>query len=494
MIQHYFHLAFNQQDSIQNQLRESLINAILNGVFPENEALPSCRNLSDQLGISRNTVALVYESLLDKGYIISKPRSGYYLHSDYTGQHDKQIQNRTNLSQSNHAQPVTPPQWAKKIAFKPSQYYGILRPSNWKQYKYPFTFGQVDPQHFPINQWRSASKHISNSQFYPDWLSDTMDQDAPELIEQIRTRVLPKRGIWAKNSEILITVGAQNALYLIARLLMAPSVRIGLENPGYRDAWNTFSMHHPEISLHQIDKEGIVLDERLAQCDYVYVTPSHQVPTGVTMSLQRRQQLWEQVNKYQQIIIEDDYDADLDLSNQPLPALKSEDTYGKVIYVSSFSKCLAPGLRLGYIVADEELIDELRALRRLVYRHPPLNNQRILAQFLAQGDYDTYLKQYKHTYIQKQEYLQQALERYLGNCTYMHDTGSTSFWITSPEGMDTQKLAWAASHQSIVIEPGFMHFFNETPPENYFRLGLHSISAEKITPGIQLLSQVMDKI
>lgn len=494
MIQHYFHLAFNQQDSIQNQLRESLINAILNHVFPEDESLPSCRNLSEQLGISRNTVALVYESLLDKGYIISKPRSGYYLHPDYT-QSQENISNieKHNRSSTNH-QPATPPQWSKKIVFKPSQYYGLLRPSNWKQYKYPFTFGQVDPSHFPINQWRSASKHITNAQFYPDWLSDTMDQDVPELIEQIRTRVLPKRGIWAKNSEILITLGAQNALYLIARLLMAPSVRIGLENPGYRDAWNTFNMHQADISLHDIDKEGIVLDDRLAQCDYVYVTPSHQVPTGVTMSTQRRQQLWEQVNKYQQVIIEDDYDADLDLTSQPHPALKSEDTSGKVIYVSSFSKCLAPGLRLGYIVADEELIDELRALRRLVYRHPPLNNQRILAQFLAQGDYDTYLKQYKNTYINKQAYLQQALERYMGNCAYTHDTGSASFWITSPESMNTQKLAWAASHQSIVIEPGFMHFFNTAPPENYFRLGLHSIAAEKITPGIQLLSQVMEKI
>lgn len=258
----------------------------------------------------------------------------------------------------------------KKITFKPSQYYGILRPSNWKQYEYPFTFGQVDPFCFPIHQWRSASKHMSNAQYYPDWLSDMMDQDVPELIEQIKTRVLPKRGIWAKNSEILITLGAQNALYLISKLLMAPSVRIGIENPGYRDAWNILSMHHPEISLHPVDREGIVLDEQLAQCDYVYVTPSHQVPTGVTMSKNRRHQLWDQVNQYQQIIIEDDYDADLDFSSQPYPALKSEDKHGKVIYVSSFSKCLAPGLRLGYIVADEELIDELRALRRLVYRHP----------------------------------------------------------------------------------------------------------------------------
>lgn len=115
MIQHYFHLAFNQQDSIQNQLRESLINAILNGVFPDTEALPSCRNLSDQLGISRNTVALVYESILDKGYIISKPRSGYYLHPDYHTDQENTHQNRSANPASETTPNITPPQWSKKL-------------------------------------------------------------------------------------------------------------------------------------------------------------------------------------------------------------------------------------------------------------------------------------------------------------------------------------------------------------------------------------------
>ncbi|MEI2416621.1 PLP-dependent aminotransferase family protein [Orrella sp. JC864] len=490
MIDHYFHLDFRHERGLQEQLRESLVDAILHGIFPPDEPLPSCRQLSQQLSVSRNTVALVYESLLEKGYLQSRPRSGYYLHPDYrqVGQAAPGMP-RTGAQAGGHE-----PRWSARLQRQPSLRQGVLRPSNWRQYDYPFVYGQADPDLFPLADWRRASREMLRAGRHGGWIGDAMDQDDPELIEQLRTRVLPKRGIRASAGEILVTLGSQNALALIAQLLMGPGVRVGIESPGFRDAWNIFEMQGAQVSLHQVDEQGIRIDERLARCDYVYVMPSHQVPTGVTLSPARRTRLWSQAHRRDQVIIEDDYDADLDLASHPLPALKADDRHGRVIYLSSLSKCLAPGLRLGYLVADEELVRELRALRRLMYRHPPLNNQRLLALFLAQGDYDAHLRRYRAAQRRKHDLLRTAIDRRLGSCRYADGAGAAAFWLRAPAGINTQKLTWAASRRSVMIEPGFRHFFGEAPDDRHFRLGFQAIPAERIEPGIALLAEVMDRI
>lgn len=494
MIEHYFHLDFRHERGLQEQLRESLVHAILHGIFPPDEPLPSCRQLSQQLAVSRNTVALVYESLLEKGYLQSRPRSGYYLHPDYRGGLAPEPAREAAMPRPGAHAGGHEPSWSRRLQRQPSLRQGVLRPSNWRQYDYPFVYGQADPGTFPLQAWRRASRELLRAGRDTTWLGDAMDQDDPELIEQLRTRVLPKRGIRAAPGEILVTLGSQNALSLLAMLLMGPGVRVGIESPGFRDAWNIFGMQEADVSLHSVDEEGIVIDERLARCDYVYAMPSHQVPTGVTMSAARRTRLWSQVHRHDQVLIEDDYDADLDLSNHPPPALKADDAHGRVIYLSSLSKCLAPGLRLGYLVADEELVRELRALRRLMYRHPPLNNQRMLAIFLAQGDYDAHLRRFRDAQARKRDVLGRAIDRHLGACGYADGAGAAAFWLDAPAGLNTQKLAWAASRRSVMIEPGFRHFFEDAPQDQHFRLGFQAIAEDRIEPGVALLAEVMEKI
>lgn len=493
MIDHYLHIDFDPAHSLQHQLRQCLVDAILQGIFPVDEPLPSCRQLAQQLSISRNTVALVYESLLDKGYLISKPRSGYYLHSDYHSVADvataqAPVSGGVPDAASQHPAPVP---WSCRVVQSATAFYGTLKPKNWAHFKYPFAYGQSDNDLFPRRAWRLAERELLNQENLSLWTADNADRDDPELIEQLRTRVLPKRGIWARPENILITLGSQNALYLLARLLTGPGVRVGIENPGYRDAWNMFTLNKAKISLHPVDSEGLIVDSALTGCQYVYVTPSHQVPTGVTLSAARRTALWNMACQHDQILIEDDYDADLNLSQHPLPALKASDTQGRVIYLSSFSKSLAPGLRIGYVVADEELIDEMRALRRLMYRHPPLNIQRLLARFLAQGDYDAHLRQYRSAYRAKHAKLHDAVEQHLRGCSYSTSEGAASFWMAAPDGVDTQKLAWAAAQRSIMIEPGTSHFLDMQGSTRHFRLGLNGIRPERIVPGIQLLSDTL---
>jgi len=487
MLDHFFHLDFDQARGLQEQLRESLVSAILAGAFPADEALPSCRCLARQLSVSRNTVALVYESLLDSGYLVSRPRSGYYLHPDYVERDGSDLQ-------QGDAPSAGAPEWGDRFRLQPSLYPGVLRPSNWRQFTYPFIYGQPIPELFPLERWREASRESLRQESERSWTVDRFDQDDAQLIEQLRTRVLPKRGIWARSDEILVTLGSQNALYLLARLLTGEGVRVALENPGFHDAWNVFKMQGASIHAQPVDEQGLQVDARLEDCDYLYVTPGHQVPTGVALSAARRRALLELAQRCDSVIIEDDYDAELNLDQRPHPALKADDRNGRVIYMSSLSKAFSPGLRLGYLVADAELITELRALRRLMYRHPPLNNQRVLAQFLAQGHYDAHLRRFREEHSRRREALRAALDERLGSCRHISDPGASAFWLRAPEGVDARRLAWRAAQASVLIEPGSQFFFDGQPPLQYFRLGFNVIEPGLILPGVERLADSLEAL
>ncbi|WP_027351585.1 PLP-dependent aminotransferase family protein [Halotalea alkalilenta] len=486
MIERYFQLETDQRGSLQEKIRKALLDAICTGTLPVNEALPSCRRLSHQLGVSRNTVALVYESLVEDGYLISRPRSGYYLHESY---HAPPFagESSTRLDEPEHA-----PNWHRRFSHRPSHFEGVLRPSNWMDYRYPFIYGQRDAQRFPLGQWREASRQLLEERRDRQWLNDRYDQDDPALIEQLRTRVLPKRGILADADEILITLGSQNALFLVTQLLFTGATRVAMENPGYREAASVFARQGAQLVGCPVDAEGLTLEAATHDCDYLYVTPSHQVPSGVPMSRARRRALLDQAVQRDQIVIEDDYDAETNIERDALPALKSDQRGHRVIYLSSFSKSLSAGLRLGYLVADAELIFELRALRRLMYRHPPSSLQRQLAQFLAQGHYDRALRLQQQSSRQRWELLDGALRRHLPDCRRISGDHASAFWIATPEACDTQRLAWRASQSGILIEPGFQHFFDQVPPRNFMRLGFDAIDVERIEPGIELLSRIFN--
>lgn len=483
MLDHYFPLDFDTQRGLQEQLRESLLDAIHAGTIPADEALPSCRRLSQQLGISRNTVALVYEGLVQDGYLVSRPRSGYYLHGAHQGAHALEV-SPTSVDNEHNA-----PSWSSRFTHRPSHLQGVLRPSNWMSYEFPFVYGQLDTHLFPLEQWRSVSQLLLGGRRERHWLNDRYDQDDPMLVEQIRTRVLPKRGIHAHSDEILITLGSQNALFLIAQLLFDERTKVAVENPGYREAINVFLRQGAQLSYQPVDSEGMCLDGNAATCDYIYVTPSHQGPTGITMSRARRERLIEQIQHRDQIVLEDDYDAEVNFDHHAQPALKTSRAGSRVIYMSSLSKPLSPGLRLGYLVADAELIDELRALRRLMYRHPPSALQQQLAQFLSQGHYERYLRQFSDEMRRRWEAMEAGIVRELPDCSRVGGDHASVFWLEAPEGIDTQRLAWQAAQYGVLIEPGFQHFFDRVPPRNFMRLGFGAIDVDRIGPGLSRLGR-----
>jgi len=224
-------------ESIQAQLRRSIVGAIHAGKMAPGQKLPPSRRLAEQLGIARNTVAAVYEELVARGYLEAVPRRGYFVGRELDAARDAEL-------------PASAPgalDWAARIRQRPSALRHVDKPSNWQDYEYPFVCGQVDPRLFPIDTWRACSRDALGRSAIDWWTADRAVEDDPLLVEQIRTQVLPQRGIFARPEQILVTLGTQEGLYLLSRLLARPGVRVGVESPGYPDARNIFAADGAEI-------------------------------------------------------------------------------------------------------------------------------------------------------------------------------------------------------------------------------------------------------
>lgn len=475
--------------SLQGQIREMLVSAILDGQLPLDAPIPSSRELSAQLGVARNTVVIAYQQLADEGYLVSRERKGHFVNPAMLEGRSARLENPPAPVAAARA-----PDWARRFRFRPSAQHNIQKRPDWQQYRHPFLYGQFDPTLFPTADWRECCMKTLSALEIGEWAQDMILRDDESLIRQIRTRVLPRRGVWAADDEIVVTVGAQQALYLLADLLVGPDTPVGIENPGYPDARNIFSSRSSRIVDLAVDDEGLVADAALAGCDYVYVTPSHQCPTTVTMPMARREALLGMAEASDFVLIEDDYDSENPFEGEPMPALKSLDRNDRVIYVGSLSKSLAPGLRIGYVVGPAELIRELRGIRRLNLRHPTAFMQRAFALFLSLGHHDALLRRLSAAHRERARSLAAALDRHLPEVRHVPISGGSACWVEGPAWLDAGELAREAESLGVLIEPGSVFFSADPPPRNCFRLGFSSISQERIEPGIRLLAQAFARL
>ncbi|WP_407932535.1 MocR-like pyridoxine biosynthesis transcription factor PdxR [Acidiphilium iwatense] len=473
--------------SLQLQIRRSLVTAILDKHLRAATRLPSSRALSRHLGVARNTVTLAYRQLVDEGFIVAHARSGYVVSSDVADR----IIAKASLRQDNTAASSVRPNWSTKLSGHFIDQRNIQKPPDWYTYPYPFIYGQSDPALFPTADWRECSRNALAVLAIRDWSADMIDGDDAMLIEQLQQRILPRRGIFVAADQIMITIGAQHALYMLAELLVRPGKIVGIENPGYPDARNIFTMRGAALRALPLTRDGIAIDESLADCGLVYLTPSHQCPTSSTLPLATREALLDHAERHDMIIIEDDYESELKFDGSPTPALKSLDRSDRVVYVGSLSKSLAPGLRIGYVVGAPELITECRALRRLMVRHPPANNQRAAALFLALGHHDALIRRLTAVLAERAAVLAAALARHVPELRFQQPRGGSSLWIEGPEGLDTRRLAEAARRAGVLIEPGDVFFDTPPAPCPFFRLGYSSIAANQIDTGIRKLAALL---
>jgi GntR family transcriptional regulator / MocR family aminotransferase len=365
----------------------------------------------------------------------------------------------------------------------------IRKPDDWQQQPYPFIYGQFDATLFPYRDWRRCVLESLEARAVRRWAPDRIDRDEEALVEQVHQRLLPARGIWVERDEILITSGAQQATFLLSELLIGASTRVGIETPGYPDARNGFALRTRHLHALRVDADGLVPSPALARCDYVYVTPSHQCPTTVTMSLERRNALLARAERDDFIVIEDDHESELNFSGNPTPALKSLDTAQRVLYLGSLSKTLAHGLRLGFVVAPVELIRELRALRRLMMRHVCTNNQQAAASFIAHGFQEAYVRRLNIVYRERASALREALARHAPQLDPMPARGGSALWVTGPAGLDTGTLAERLYPQGVIVEPGAVFYPAAKAPLNRMRIGYSSIAADRIDAGVRLIAR-----
>ena len=490
---------FAQSDStetLQQRIAGMLRRAVLERAVPLDAPLPSTRELAAELGVARATVALAYERLQIEGAIESRERRGFFVTASFA-------QHRAEFHESDQLSLLPPPDWTRHFRSLDVAYRPVKNPTDWYRYRYPFVYGQIDPKLFPLADWRDCFERAMKQESVEVWTVDRGDLDDRDLLEQLRTRVLPRRGVWAAADEILVTVGAQQALYLIGQLLGGSGRRVVVEEPCYPDVRAIFSMTGAVISSVPVDAEGVNISRMAAlRPDVAVVTPSHHCPTGVRMSDERRRALLSQAADKDFLIVEDDYEPQLagavgasGVSTQAgaTSALKSLDMNGRVLYVGSLSKTLAPGLRLGYIVAPREVIAALRQLRRLMLRHVASNNERALALFLSQGHFESLQRRLGHAYQVRLKMLREALSLHLPDWQIQSPEGAGSaLWIRLPDGVNATTLVAAARDADVVIEPG-VGFFGLVPTGEFVRMGISAIPTHLIGAGVAALAAAAAK-
>ncbi len=467
--------------SLQDQLRRQLTEAAISGAFPAGKRLPSSRALAEQLGLSRNTVILACQKLIDEGLFISRERSGLYVNPALLKGRVQPPQ-VAGLARA----PVEPSAWGPRFKRPAPPETGRRRLPQWRQYPYPFLDGLFDESLFPVQEWRDSMRQALSVSEINGWSVDSGDADDPALIDEIRGKILTRRGIKARPDEILITSGSQQALSLLMQILVDKTVTVAVEEPGYPDLRRLIAQNDGTMVHQGVDMHGIVLGG-CDRADIVCVTPSHQYPTGATLSLERRHALLKQAEAHDQIIIEDDYACETNYLEQTLPALYSLDGGRRVIYVAGLSKVLSPGLRLGFIVAAPEVIHAARALRRLLTRHPPMNIQRAASFFLAMGHYDATMMRTGLLFRERRTAMRDALNHYMRDlATILPLRGGTTYWVQGPPELDVQALIALAERNGVLIESA-APYYDENPPRNEFLVGATSLPLERIRQGVSVL-------
>lgn len=475
---------------LQMQIINQLQQQIVNGSLPPGSKLPPIRSMAAQLKVSRNTVVLAYQRLLSEGYVETIEGVGTYVTSQLPEQALYTIQRGLGGAEKEEQLSRRHPllfHGARHEVFSPRP----TRP------RIDFFVGRPDAKSFPAKTWRRlmaaklASGHAGMTE-YGD----------PAGLMELRTAIAnhlgPARGIKADPENIVIVAGIQEALNLIARLLVGLGTKVAVENPCYQGAAFVMDAVGAQTLPIPVDEEGLNVDALPdAPVSLIYVTPSHQYPTGATLSLKRRIRLLEWAWNTGSYVIEDDYDSDFRYHDSPLFALAGLDKHGCVIYLGTFSKSIGAGIRVGYIVAPPGISKNLTTLKGLLNNGNPWLEQAVLAEFLRSGGFSHHLRKIRRVYSSRRDVLLEELSKRFGDVTLSGTEGGMHIaWTLPPELPDAVTFQHLARKEGVGIYPpnaGAAKMFGNTA--DYGRmvlLGFSSVTEPQIRKGMELLARVAE--
>jgi GntR family transcriptional regulator/MocR family aminotransferase len=448
----------------------ALLEAVRAGRLTKGDRLPPTRALARDLGVSRNTVALAYERLVAEGFLESRVGSGTFV----TGQ-------EAPTPRTARDGVLTP---RAGWTFAPTPVSGGSAPP-----PYDFRVGIPDASLFAFDTWRRlVSAELRAGAHAPGRYADPAGH--ADLRAAIARYVAIARGVTADADDVLVTHGTQQALDLVARVLVAPGDVVAVEDPGYPHARDVFASYGARVVPVPVDREGLVVDQLPDHVRLVFTTPSHQFPYGPPLSRERRRTLLEVAERRGVAIVEDDYDSEFRFTDGPLSPLHALDEHGRVIYVGTFSKSLVPALRAGYLVAPPSLRTALRAARQLADGYGQPAQEVALARFISDGLLAAHLRRARVTYAERRALLLDGLAQLLGDrlevvpsAAGLHITA-----VCRDPGVDDAAVVDAMAGEGVVVEALSAYAMGDGVPSGLV-FGYGAVAAGAITPGLERLAR-----
>lgn len=486
----WFNFAVDTEDgaTLQRQIRERLIHAIATGVLEPGAKAPSSRGLAKRVGVSRNTVLIVYQQLTAEGYLTARERSGLFVAETLV----EMASRRLTKTSADTLEPS--PQWRALIKRRSRIDWSRRIAPDWALHPFPFLEGCLDGELSFMSEWRDASRAAFTAPEFNAWSREFAEGDDDKLMHEVRTKILPRRGIEAREDEVLITEGWKQGLDLIVQLFVDAKRPVAIEEPGLPEVRELLRLHRAGILVQPVDQEGMVVDGRLDRAEIVVVTPRRHAPTGVVMSRARQKQLLRSMAEHDGLVVEIDASSG-GINDAQAPALKSLDEAGRVLHISNLCDVFGPGLRLGVVVAPAEVIRELRKIRSLVAGPAPRAAQRIGALLISLGHHDTAAAKVRRTISERLTALRDALNYYLPRLVLIDPKLSgSSIWVTGPPGLDAALLAKEAATRGVLIEPAKRFFHDERSGANAFKMGVSSLPVGRIRAGVAELAKVIHEL
>ncbi len=455
------------------QLYDALRAGILSGRLGPGTRLPATRDLAAQYQLSRGTIVNAFELLKSEGYLDASMGSGTYVSKVLP---DELLQVKLNRQHAGDREP-------------PAMRRPRRRMSGYAQRVRLFPFFEPRPARaFRANLWAQLAARRWR-QVATNLLLGCEPLGYRPLREAVANYLATSRGVRCDPPQIAIVSGVQEALDLVARLFLNPGDRVCMENPGYIGAAMVFESVGARISAIGLDNEGLELREpRLRGARLLYVTPGHQFPLGISMSLPRRLQLLEWAAKSGALIFEDDYDSEYRYSGRPVPALQGLDRAGSVLFAGSFSKVLFPSLRLGYLVIPPDLVDRFAAAKSITTRHTPALDQAVLCDFITEGHFGRHLRRMRGVYAERLSVLLESAREKLAGLLEISSVEAglqTVGWLNG--GITGEAAARAAAERNVDVTPLSSYTRGRGKREG-LQLGFAAVDARALKRGVNELA------